>query len=289
MKESMQNTSMPNQEEFAAADADRMLLLESLSAWMDGEALPAGVDEHAVLQWLLQDAHAQETWRSWHAHADCLRARAFVTDAADASRAARQKHDAAVGSAAWSESLRQRLAQTPVGGSEATVASQSPMHEWPMQPDEAAVAKAAPPVSAPADAGKPAVVAAAEAANDPVWRWKMAAGFASLAAVGVMAWSLLGQQPAAPGAAGALLATGGSSATAPAAAMPQQDVTVAGLQAQPDASALYPAEQSMRVSASADDGYATDSASYAEALMLAHSQLGENPLLQDALLTGQDE
>ena len=134
-----------------------------------------------------------------------------------------------------------------------------------------------------------AVVAAAEAANDPVWRWKMTAGFASLAAVGVMAWSLLGQQPAAPGAAGALLATGGSSATAPAAAMPQQDVTVAGLQAQPDASALYPAEQSMRVSASADDGYATDSASYAEALMLAHSQLGENPLLQDALLTGQDE
>ncbi len=292
MKESMQNTSMPNQEEFAAADADRMLLLESLSAWMDGEALPAGVDEHVVLQWLLQDTHAQETWRSWHVHADCLRARAFVTDAADASRAARQKHDAAVGSVAWSESLRQRLAQTPVGGSEATVASQSPMHEWPMQPDEAAVAKAATPVtpvSAPADAGKPAVVAAAEAANDSVWRWKMAAGFASLAAVGVMAWSLLGQQPAAPGAAGALLATGGSSATAPAAAMPQQDVTVAGLQAQPDVSALYPAEQSMRVSASADDGYATDSASYAEALMLAHSQLGENPLLQDALLTGQDE
>ena len=111
MKESMQNTSMPNQEEFAAADADRMLLLEALSAWMDGEALPAGVDEHAVLQWLLQDTHAQETWRSWHAHADCLRARAFVTDAIDASRAARQKHDAAVGSVAWSESLRQRLAQ----------------------------------------------------------------------------------------------------------------------------------------------------------------------------------
>lgn len=294
MKESMQNTSMPNQEEFAAADADRMLLLEALSAWMDGEALPAGVDEHAVLQWLLQDTHAQETWRSWHAHADCLRARAFVTDAIDASRAARQKHDAAVGSVAWSESLRQRLAQTPVGGSEATAASESfmhesPTHEWHMQSDEAAVAKTATPVSVPADAGKPAVVAAAEAANDPVWRWKMTAGFASLAAVGVMAWSLLGQQPAAPGAAGALLATGGSTATAPAAAMPQQDVTVAGLQAQPDASALYPAEQSMRVSASADDGYATDSASYAEALMLAHSQLGENPLLQDALLTGQDE
>ena len=280
----MQKTSMPNKEAFAAVDADRVLLLEALSAWMDGEALPAGVDEHAVLQWLLQDAQAQEQWCNWHAHADYLRARAFAesVDAAEAGRTAQQTSGATVGSAAWSESLRQQLAQTQVGSSEAVVAG-----EW--QVSSAVVLAQTPaPISAPADAGKPAVVAAAEAANEPVWRWKMAAGFASLAAVGIMAWSLLGQQSAAPGAADALLAAGGSSATAPAAAL-QQATTVAGLQALPDASALYPAEQSVRVSASADDWYAADSASYDEALMLAHSQLGENPLLQEALLTGQDE
>ena len=39
-----------------------------------------------------------------------------------------------------------------------------------------------------------------EAANDGVFRWKMVAGFAALAAVGAMVWGLVGQQAAPSGA-----------------------------------------------------------------------------------------
>ena len=35
-------------------------------------------------------------------------------------------------------------------------------------------------------------IARAEAANDSVWRWKMVAGFAAVAAVGSLSWGLLG-------------------------------------------------------------------------------------------------
>lgn len=38
-----------------------------------------------------------------------------------------------------------------------------------------------------------------EAANDGSFRWKLVAGFASVAAVGAMAWSLVGGLPARPG------------------------------------------------------------------------------------------
>ena len=115
--------------------------------------------------------------------------------------------------------------------------------------------------------GKPAVVTAGAAANDPVWRWKMAAGFASLAAVGVMVWNLLGQQPAA-GGADALMAAHGSSAAVPAATVMQQEEGVLKAQEQ----------QAQGLAASAEDPYT-------EALLLAHTQLGESLLLQDALLT----
>lgn len=54
-------------------------------------------------------------------------------------------------------------------------------------------------------------VAHAEAANDGVWRWKLAAGLASVTAVGVLAWSVAG--PMLSGQNGAVLARANSSAT----------------------------------------------------------------------------
>ncbi|MBE7941955.1 MULTISPECIES: sigma-E factor negative regulatory protein [Ramlibacter] len=44
----------------------------------------------------------------------------------------------------------------------------------------------------------PVAVAAREAANDGSFRWKLVAGFASLAAVGAVAWSVAGAPAAAP-------------------------------------------------------------------------------------------
>ena len=57
------------------------------------------------------------------------------------------------------------------------------------------------PLAAPA---APEIAVAArrdEAANDGSFRWKMVAGFASVAAVGAMAWSLVGGLPAKPASA----------------------------------------------------------------------------------------
>lgn len=51
----------------------------------------------------------------------------------------------------------------------------------------------------PLAAPEPAVFARRpEAANDASFRWKLVAGFASVAAVGAMAWSLVGGLPARP-------------------------------------------------------------------------------------------
>jgi sigma-E factor negative regulatory protein RseA len=54
----------------------------------------------------------------------------------------------------------------------------------------------------------------AEAANDGSFRWKMVAGFASVAAVGAMAWSLVGGLPAKPAGAELAKAPAGTVLTA---------------------------------------------------------------------------
>lgn len=54
----------------------------------------------------------------------------------------------------------------------------------------------------------------AEAANDGSFRWKMVAGFASVAAVGAMAWSLVGGLPAKPASAELAKAPAGTVLTA---------------------------------------------------------------------------
>lgn len=53
-----------------------------------------------------------------------------------------------------------------------------------------------------------------EAANDGSFRWKMVAGFASVAAVGAMAWSLVGGLPAKPASAELAKAPAGTVLTA---------------------------------------------------------------------------
>lgn len=264
MNESVQNKTMQGKDpSVAMAAADAGLLSEALSAWMDGEALPAGVDENTVLQWLLQDERAQGHWQQWHAHADYLHLAASDVHAAHAAGDLLPPQDAAtVGSAVWSMRLSQQLAQIRVGDGATNLAAA------PMQAASASVsASVSAAASTPSGSGKPAVVTAGAAANDPVWRWKMAAGFASLAAVGVMVWNLLGQQPAA-GGADALMAAHGSSAAVPAATVMQQEEGVLKAQEQ----------QAQGLAASAEDPYT-------EALLLAHTQLGESLLLQDVLLT----
>ena len=263
MNESAQNKTTQGKEPSAVVAVDAGLLPEALSAWMDGEALPAGVDENTVLQWLLQDERAQGHWQQWHAHADYLHLAASDVHAAHAAGDLLPSQDAAtVGSAVWSMRLSQQLAQIRVGEGDTQISEKGAANLAiaPMQPASATA-------SVPSGSGKPAVVTAGAAANDSVWRWKMAAGFASLAAVGVMVWNLLGQQPAA-GGADALMAAHGSSAAVPAATVMQQEEGVLKAQEQ----------QAQGLAASAEDPYT-------EALLLAHTQLGESLLLQDALLT----
>ena len=220
-----------------AAGADTQLLSEALSAWMDGEALPLGVDQDVLLQWLLQDAQAQQKWQCWHASADCLHG-GSVADVGHFDAAA----GAAVGSAAWSQRLRQELEKVRMG-------SDHTDRQMPLQDAVAGWVRAAP-----------------EAANDSVWHWKMAAGFTSLAALGVMVWSLLGQQPMMGMSQQVNMARNGASVSSPA--------TLSPIQAQVIQAAVLDQEP-LDVAVEADP--------YTETLMLAHAQLGENILLQDVL------
>ena len=84
-----------------------------------------------------------------------------------------------------------------------------------------------------AEAGAPAVEMAApaavrvqpivrgRAANDALFRWKMAAGVASLAAVMAVAWGVLGSMPSGPGAGGQMAAAPVGNVVAVSEAVPQ--------------------------------------------------------------------
>lgn len=276
---------MPSRIEAAAMNAaiDADLLSEALSAWMDGEHLPHGVHEAVVLQWLLQDAGAQQKWQQWHAHAEYLRV--FAVAGAQQSvgdMPVLPSGMAAVGSASWHASLRLQLAQTRAGSADGD--GSSSRQAWPAQQ---AGAKAL--AVTPASAGRQQTVPAEAAANDPVWRWKLAAGFASLAAVGVMAWSLLSQQTAPAGREPLQAAAHGSSQATLAALVAQQEAAPDMQGQQQEAGQHAEAPDAAPALASIQLAAATADDAYAEALMQAHAQMGENLLLQDALLTEQDE
>ena len=220
--------------ESAAKDTDCSLLAEALSAWMDGQGLPPGVSQEELVQWLLDDAEAQQKWRLWHAGADCLRAVQTPAEKAPGHLA--------VGSPAWSARLQERLSDIVM--------------------DDSAPKGVPAPLAVPACTIVPAVT---PAANDSFWPWKMAAGFASLVAVGMVAWNLMGQ-PSAPSANRSLVAMHSNPVEVPVAVQASS-----GSERMQEASAPQ----------ATDSTAAPDT--YTEALMLGHAQLGEHVLLQDAL------
>lgn len=147
--------------------------LEQLSAMADGEL--GGAQAQALVNASRSDAQLLETWASYHAIGDALRAHA----------------------------------------------SDAPVTTQPSLELAAAVTPMVP-------AATLQTTAFQAAANDSVWRWKLVAGVAALAAVGSVLWSVVGQQG---GPAGAQLAQ--RSSPAPAIVARAQEVAVQGGTVQP--------------------------------------------------------
>ena len=130
---------------------------EQISALADG-ALHGEAMAHAV-DALCTDRAMQQVWQDHHAIGDMLRAgtRQPCTE-----------------SSAFLSRFQQRLAAEtlPYSGSDAE--STSSVVPFPHR--------------------KPATVAPVEAANEPVFRWKLVSGVASLAAVAAIGWNLVGGQ-----------------------------------------------------------------------------------------------
>ena len=145
---------------------DQEVYLEQLSAMADGEL--DGAQAQALVNASKADAQLLQTWASYHAIGDALRAHA--SDAYGATAGAT------------------RTASVVLPGLEVT----PPLATMPSAPILRAIAPEA-------------------AANDSVWRWKLVAGVAALAAVGSVLWSVVGQQG---GPAGAQLAQRSSAAPA---------------------------------------------------------------------------
>ena len=208
--------------------SDPTLFPQALSAWMDGEALPQGVNEQELLAWAMHDDHARQMWQCWHASGHAVRALSDGGLVGDLSRPA-------VGSAAWLGVLQTRLADTAVASA-------------PLLQDATGL------LAAPVPSTRPAARAAA---NDSVFVWKMAAGCASFAAVGMLAWNML--LPA---------WTSNQQTTQTTAA-----ATVHAL-AEPQVAALAPpTHTSTPVAGNTDKTMSM--------LLQAHAQLGEQTLLQD--------
>ena len=218
--------------------SDTTLFPQALSAWMDGEALPPGVNGQELLAWAMHDDHARQMWQCWHASADAVRALSGANGLVGGlSRPA-------VGSAAWLGTLQTRLADT-------AVASESSLQQ-------AATDALAAPVPSIASSLPASSRAPARAANDSVFVWKMAAGFASFAVVGLLAWNMLA--PAWSSKQQAAQTT--AAATVHALAEPQVASTIA-----PSSHTAAPEAGSIDKTMSM--------------LLQAHAQLGEQTLLQD--------
>lgn len=151
--------------------------LEQLSAMADGEL--GGAQAQALVHASRSDAQLLETWASYHAIGDALRAHA--SDAHVTTQ--RAKGETRIASAA------QRSLE---------------------------LAAAVPSVV-------PQTTALQAAANDSVWRWKLVAGVAALAAVGSVLWSVVGLQG---GPSSAQLAQ--RSSPAPAIVATAQEIAVQG-------------------------------------------------------------
>ena len=137
---------------------------EQISAFADGSL--HGEDFSRVAGSIAVDDALQSTWRTYHVIGDVLRS---------------GEHAPCSDSSAFMARFQQRMA------AEAPLVAQKPA--TPAVP--AAVLQQQ-------TAARPVRVVAAEAANEPVFRWKLVAGAASLAAVAAIGWNLvsIGTAPA---------------------------------------------------------------------------------------------
>ena len=157
-------------------------MAQALSAWMDGEALPDGVDQAQLLSWAASADAGRLAWCDWHLAGDVLR-QSHADELVDASLPAT--------SVAWMGSLQQALAQTHVASMQEDVLSE-------VHGEGDATGQVLPQAPAglqPAPQRVDQFDTQRDAANDGLWRWKMAAGFASVAAVALLGWNVLTLQP----------------------------------------------------------------------------------------------
>ena len=162
-----------------------------LSALMDGEL---GEQDTAVLvKAVAQDAQLQAAWQHYHLISEALRAGDGVSYRA-------------MGQGSLQSSLGAEarvMPMTPIS------TQQSPLH----------LASHSTANSAPVSSTHSSPYSLA--ANDSVWRWKLAAGFAAVAAVGSIVWAVAGQG----GSATQNLASNSSSAMATTALLPVELTT----------------------------------------------------------------
>jgi sigma-E factor negative regulatory protein RseA len=142
---------------------DKMELQEMISALADGQLRGEALDR--VIRTVATDPQARAAWHTYHLIGDVLRSGNLVTGTAPA---------------AFLAGFQVRL--------EREQADSRPEHAAPGAPEQL-------PVQVPE-----VVRASREAANDGSFRWKMLAGFASVAAVAAIGWTAAGdvmraQQP----------------------------------------------------------------------------------------------
>lgn len=158
---------------------------EMLSALMDGQLQGAAFAD--TVERLADDTAAQADWHCYHVVADVLRSR----DLADCA-----------GDAAFLSRFQARLAQEPRFDRPASLPEVVPQFASEM----VASSDTTPGVTSIFDAKSKKQLKEDKAANEGTFRWKMVAGFASLAAVSAIGWNMLAVSAPALGGANAQLA-----------------------------------------------------------------------------------